>query len=58
MIRSWLDSVGDPRVQAAHLSAMQSGAKSFFAFLEAEEWKGTGRRSPMLKMKCPKVEPP
>ncbi|HEX9519087.1 MAG TPA: site-specific integrase, partial [Streptosporangiaceae bacterium] len=58
MIRAWLATIGDVQQQAAHVSAMQSGAKSFFNFLEDEEWEGTGRQSPMRKMPCPKVNRP
>jgi integrase len=35
---------------------MYSGARSFFRFMEEEAWEGTGRRSPMAGIQCPKVE--
>jgi site-specific recombinase XerD len=54
MVRSWLESMSG--VSDAHVSCMYSGARSFFRFMEEEAWEGTGRRSPMTGIRCPKVE--
>lgn len=54
MVRSWLDSMQGS--SDAHVSCMFSGARSFFRFMEEEAWEGTGLRSPMAGIRCPKVE--
>ena len=54
MVRSWLESMS--ALSDAHVSCMYSGARSFFRYMEEEVWEGTGRRSPMNGIRCPKVE--
>jgi site-specific recombinase XerD len=54
MVRSWLESMS--ALSDAHVSRMYSGARSFFRFMEEEAWEGTGHRSPMAGIRCPKVE--